>query len=69
MRQTGVFDGKEIALAWGLKIDPETGQAPNAANAFNPWAVKLRQMLDRYPTKVYQLLGELAAEIERDRER
>lgn len=64
MRKTEVFDGKEIAAAWGLKLDPQTGSAKNSANAFNPWISKARKLAERYPIKFVRLVSELLSEIE-----
>lgn len=60
-----VFTGKEICQAWNLRLSD--GKAVQATQAFDPWVLKLRGMMERYPTKVYRLLGELAAEIEAER--
>ena len=66
MRDTEIFDGRSLAAAWGLQLDPKTKKAKNASNAWGPWIDKARQLARWSPTKFVRLVAEILAEAEDD---
>ena len=68
MSENSPYTGKDIALALDHRLSPD-GRAKNSTNAFVPLRDKMKKLMAYSGTKFQILCGQLAAEIESERNR